>query len=315
MNPIIADIFLPVAAMEVNAIVIISIGIFVGIISGFFGVGGGIIAVPFLFVFLEIPFHIAIGSSLAFLIGTCISGAYRHHRLENVRYRIGTVFMIGSFIGVELGANMVEIIKNTGSFEIKGRFLTASDVIISFIYIIMLISVSILMYFESKSKPRGSRDLKDSVAMESIYVKKLNNLFPPPYIKFRESDRIISIWLVISISIVVGFITGLLGVGGGFLLVPAMVYLLNLRTKTAIGTSLFSIILSSIFGTFSHTIKGNVDIVLVIILLLGSTIGAQFGAAATRKFRGPQIRFYFSILTFIAAVMSSIKLFFILFGR
>jgi uncharacterized membrane protein YfcA len=311
----IIDIDLPVLGLHVEGIILIIIGLLVGVVSGFFGIGGGIIVVPLLFVFLDIPFNVAIGSSLALIIGTCISGTYRHRLLGNVRYRIGIVFMFGSFFGVEFGANALQVIMNSGSIILNGKLLPISDIIISGIYIVLLSSVGLLMYFESKNKPRESRDLSDCNTMEHIFIKRIKSAFPGPYIKFRDSDMKISVWMILILSVTVGFVTGLLGVGGGFLLVPAMVYLMNLRTKTAIGTSLFSIILSSLFGTYTHTVKGNVDIVLVIILLIGSTIGAQFGAIATRKFRGPRIRFYFSVLTFLAAFMSAIKLCLIVFQK
>lgn len=299
---------LPITGVPVPALGLIALGLAVGFISGFFGIGGGIIAVPMLKFFFNVPFHIAIGSSLALIIGTSISASYRHHQLGNIDYRMGLVLMAGTFLGIEGGAGTLELFKSVGCVSIRGREMPFSDLVISIIYIVLLYFVGVLIFRESRASKREARDVRDSMAMRSLFGRYFRSIRLRPMIRFESADREISIWMLLLLCITVGFIVGLLGVGGGFILVPAMIYLLGVRTKIAIGTSLFSIIFGAMYGTFTHTVKGNVDIVLVLMLLIGSTVGAQFGATATRRFKGPQIRFYFSLLTFIAALMSTVKL-------
>ncbi len=302
------DVYLPLTDLYVDGAALIALGLVVGFISGFFGVGGGIIAVPMLYIFFNIPFPIAIGSSLALIIGTCISASYRHHHFGHIDYKMGLIFMIGAFIGIESGARVIQVFKQMGGISILGKTIPAPDFAISLIYITLLFCIGILMFRENRNIKRKSLGIMNSVIVKNFLIERFRNFHPRPRVKFESAGIHVSLWTVLSISLIVGFVTGLLGVGGGFILVPAMIYILKVSTKIAIGTSLFSIILGALYGTLTHTVKGNVDIVLVTVLLVGSAVGAQFGAAATRKIEGPRIRFYFSILTFIAALMSAVKL-------
>ncbi len=304
----ILDIYLPIADMHVEGIGLIALGLVVGFISGFFGVGGGIIAVPMLYIFFNVPLHIAVGSSLALVIGTCVSASYRHHQQGNIDFKMALVFMAGTLIGVEFGASIVQALKHAGAIRIAGKTIPAADFTISIVYVALLSLVGALMFRESRNTHRKTRELRDSIVLRNLLVEWFRGFSPRPKIKFASAGKHVSFWTVFFISITVGLTTGMLGVGGGFILVPVMIYLIKVPTKIAIGTSVFSIILSGLYGTLSHTIKGNVDIILVIVLLLGSAIGAQFGAAATRKFQGHQIRFSFAVLTFVAALMSAVKL-------
>ena len=307
------DVYLPITDMHVEGAALIILGLIVGFISGFFGVGGGIIAVPMLFIIFNIPFPVAIGSSLALIIGTSISASYRHHQHGNIDFKMGFVFMTGTVLGVEAGAWVIQGLKKIHEISIAGKTISATDLIISIIYILLLSTVGMLIFRESRNAKRKTRSIRESVILKNFLVEWFRGFSLKPQIRFASAGKYVSFWTVLWLSIFVGAIQGMLGVGGGFILVPVMIYLLKVPTKIAIGTSLFSIILGSLYATFTHTIKGNVDIVLVTILLVGSAVGAQFGAAATRKFQGPSIRFSFSILTFFAAVMAAIKLIIIVF--
>ena len=175
---------------------------------------------------------------------------------------------------------------------------------------------SLRSWDESRTAARNSEGLRESAVMKSLFLELVHSLKLRPRVKVCDvEDIVVSFWMIFFLSIVVGTVTGLLGVGGGFILVPAMIYIMRMRTTVAVGTSLFCIIFGSLYGTFTHTVKGNVDIVLVLVLLLGSTAGAQVGAIATKKCRGPRIRFYFSIMTFFAAALSAAKLLWTVFRR
>ena len=302
------EIHLPICGIYVSGLVLIVLGLGIGFMSGFFGVGGGIIAVPMLHAFFNIPYPIAIGSSLALIIGTSVSAAYRHHIHNNINYKLALVFVVGTLPGVELGARVIQNFKNLGSFHLGGSTFNTADFIISFVYMLLLCVVGELMFRESRVSKATSRNIRDSEAMKGIFLSRIHGVRARPIIRISiEDDSVISFWIILALSIGVGFITGFLGVGGGFVLVPALVYLMRIRTRIAVGTSTVCIIFSSLYGTLTHTIKGNVDIVLVVILLVGSTVGAQFGAIAMRKCSGPVIRFYFSILAFGAAIIAASK--------
>jgi len=283
----------------INCIVFIGTGFIIGILSGLFGVGGGFLLVPLLNIVFSVPYNIAIGSSLLQMVGTSASSTLKHRGYGYIDYKLAGFILIGSIIGVELGARVLMHLKNLGIITINASTISTMDFWINIIYIILLSLVGTSMFLESKKAkkraPRGG-------IVDTIYSQKIQNIKIPPIISLPTSKiESISLWNLIFLGFGVGVLSGLLGVGGGFIMSPALIYLIGVPTSVAIGTDLFQIIFASGYGAITHLLKGNIDFRLVGCILTGSLVGSQLGAMLNKKLRGAHIRYYFSLLIFFAA--------------
>jgi len=283
-------------------------GFVIGVLSGLFGVGGGFLLVPLLNIIFNVPYNIAIGSSLLQMVGTSAASSLKHRGYGNIDYKLAGFILMGSIIGVELGARVLMRLKNLGTITINTSTISIMDFWINIIYIILLSLVGISMFLEGKKAkkraPRGG-------IVDTIFSQKIQNIKIPPIIYLPTSKiESISIWTLIFIGFGVGILSGLLGVGGGFIISPALIYLIGIPTSLAIGTGLFQIIFVSGYGALTHFFKGNVDFALVACILVGSLIGSQLGAKIHNKLRGAYIRYYFSLLIFFAAGIILIKFLF-----
>lgn len=257
-------------------------------------------------VVFNIPYNVAVGSSLAMILGTSVVATLRHGKLGNVDYKLGILMIVGAAIGIEAGAALLQLLKEMGSIVVAGRPLAAMDFYLSLAYILLLLSIGTMMYGESRVA-RKNNPGKGSV--DSALIRRIHNISFPPIVALPQSEiASLSFWVILTLAFSIGLLVGFMGVGGGFILMPAFIYFLGIPTNIAVGTSLFQIIFSAGFGTFTHAIKGNIDMVLVIMLLLGSIIGAQSGALATKKIPAAQIRYYFSIIVYISALLVASKL-------
>lgn len=300
------NILSPTANTDMLILGLITLGLVIGFLSGLFGVGGGFLLVPMLNVIFNIPYNIAVGSSLAMILGTSISATIRHSRLGNVDYKLGLFMIGGTALGVEIGAKIIQIIKEMGTIVILDCQMAALDFYLPLAYIVLLGSVGTMIFRES----RASRKSHTGVgSMDNSFIRMIHSISFPPTVTLPKSGiNKLSLWVLVALAFTVGLLAGFMGVGGGFILMPALIYAIGIPTTIAIGTSLFQFMFSAGLGTFTHVIKGNVDIFLVIILLLGSIIGAQFGALATQKIPVARIRYYFSILLYSGALVVAIKL-------
>ena len=292
----------------INCIGFIGAGFIIGIFSGLFGVGGGFLLVPLLNAVFGVPYNIAIGSSLFQMVGTSAAASLKHRDYGNIDYKLAGFILMGSIIGVESGARTLMWLKSVGTIMIHGSLISKMDLWISIVYIILLSLVGISMFLESKKAkkraPRGG-------VVDTIFSQKIQNVKIPPLISLPISNiEYISIYYLIALGFGVGILSGLLGIGGAFIMNPALIYLFGVPTSIAIGTSLFQTIFVSGYGAITHFFKGNVNFALVACILVGSLVGSQLGAKIHNRLRGAHVRYYFSLLIFFAAGIILIKFLF-----
>ena len=291
----------PIAGVTVDPIALMVIGFIVGVLGGFFGVGGGFLAAPFMF-WIGVPMNFVVGTDLAHMTGKSIVAFKRHRALGHVDVKLGAWMIMGTMIGVEIGAHVIEALEARESV----------DLVIGIIYIVILSLVTVFTAYEAIRSLRMMQaekmDAKDVVGFQGI-AKRISSIKIPPMISFPASGiESISIWSVLGVGLFTGVLSGMLGVGGGFIRMPMLVYVLGIPTHVAVGTDLFEIIFSAGYGTLTHAIKGNVDIIMALVMQTGAAIGAQIGAVSTQYFTGPRIRLFFSFLPLIGIVMVLLRL-------
>jgi len=302
------EVTLPVVGMKVSVIALIGLGVAVGFVSAFFGVGGGIISVPMLNILFGIPYNFTVGTSPAVIFGTTISGTLSHRRLAHVDHKLGLFMIAGAMVGVECGARVVEALKHTGNLRIAAHDIQAVNFVLPSVYAVILVVMGILFFRESVRRRRQLRTDPNAPFVAPLSQKVQSALWAPRISLPASGIKQISIWTILIFGLTEGFVAGLLGIGGGIVLVPVFIYLMGVPTAVAIGTSVFEIMFASGLATFSHASKGNCDLVLAACLLVGSTLGAQLGAYVTRKLRGVYIRQAFGILACCTAIVVVVKL-------
>jgi uncharacterized membrane protein YfcA len=290
------EIYLPIAGMSINFFLILGIGGLVGFLSGLFGVGGGFLLTP-LMMMIGIPPAVAAASDSNQIVAAASSGAFAHWRLGNVDFKMGLIILAGGITGGTIGVQFVKVLRAAGNFEF----------VMKVVYVLMLGLVGGAMFMESLRTILRSRKEPAAEAAE-VSEPKLGRLFGklPLKMHFHRSGLHTSAIFPFSIGTIVGIMAALLGVGGGFIMVPAMIYIIGMPTIAAIGTDLFQIVLTSANVTLQQAfVNKTVDLLLALILLFGSTIGAQFGALAGKRLKGEQIR----ILLAIIVLALTVKLF------
>ena len=288
------DVFLPIAQVFVNPVEILLLSALVGILSGLFGVGGGFLMTPLL-IFMGIPPATAVGTESVQILGSSVSGAMAHGLKKNIDYEIGIFLLIGGIFGSTIGVILFNFLKESGNI----------DLIIKFLYILFLAIIGTLMFIESTISL-----LRDNKVEISSRKRKRSFLdYLPLKLKFRQSKIFISILLPIFVGIFVGFLSSFMGVGGGFVMVPAMIYIFGMGTVIAIGTSLFQIVFVTLNVTILHaTFNYSVDLILAIFLLVGGVIGAQYGSKFTSRFKGEQIRILLALIVLMVCIKMGIEL-------
>ena len=276
-------IYLPIAEMSVNIFLILGMGGAVGFLSGLFGVGGGFLMTP-LFIFIGVPPPVAVGTEANQIVASSVSGVLAHWRRANVDFKMGFVLLLGGFIGSSLGVILFKYLQNLGQL----------DLVIKLSYVIFLGIIGFLMLWESSRTIIRSR----SAAARRGKLHQHNWFHGLPFkMRFRKSKLYISAILPFLIGAAVGVLSAIMGVGGGFIMVPAMIYLLGMPTSLAIGTSLFQIIFVTANVTFLQALTvQTVDILLAVLLLTGAVIGAQFGSKYSVRMKGEQLRALLALL-------------------
>lgn len=279
------QIYLPIAEVSVNAYLLLGMGGIVGVLSGMFGVGGGFLMTPLLF-FIGIPPAVAVATGTTQIVASSFSGVLAHLRRKTVDLRMGTVLLAGGMFGAGLGVLVFNYLKALGQV----------DLLVTLFYVVFLGVIGTLMFFESLRAIRRAR--KAGGAGPAVKRRQRNWVHVLPFkMRFRTSGLYISIIPPVLIGVSVGILTAIMGVGGGFIMVPAMIYLLGMPTKVVIGTSLFQIIFVTAFTMMLHAITNQtVDVVLGVLLLLGGVIGAQIGARIGVKLKAEQLRILLAIL-------------------
>lgn len=290
------DIYLPIANLSVDAFVIVLLGGLVGILSGMFGVGGGFLTTPLL-IFYGIPPTVAAASASTQVTGASISGVSAHMRRKGVDFRMGAVLVVGGIFGTMIGTVLFQILQNWGQI----------DTVINVLYVLMLGSIGSMMARESWTSVRAVRSGKPLPARKRRHHPLVANL--PMRWRFYRSGLYISPIAPFALGLLTGILTMLLGVGGGFIMVPAMLYLLGMGAQVVVGTSLFQILFVTIASTMMHSMTTRaVDIVLAALLLLGSVTGAQLGAKFAQRMRPEYLRLALAAMVLLVAVRMALGL-------
>lgn len=271
--------YLPIAEMSVNIWIFIGMGAAVGFLSGLCGVGGGFLMTPLL-MFSGIPSAVAVGTEAAQIVASSVSGALAQWRRNNVDVKMGTLLLAGGILGTSFGVQVVGILRRLGHFEL----------FVSLCYVTFLGVIGTLMMIESINAMRESANRIPGKSRRVRHHNWLHGL--PLKMRFHRSKLYISAIPPVVIGIFVGFLAGIMGVGGGFIMVPAMIYLLRMPTNVVVGTSLFQIVFVTAVTTVLHAKQNfTVDVVLALLLMVGGVVGAQLGAAAGERLKGEQLRF------------------------
>jgi uncharacterized membrane protein YfcA len=284
------DIYLPIAELSVNLLVIVGMGALVGFLSGMFGVGGGFLMTPFL-IFYGIPPAVAVASSATQITGASVSGALAHWRRGGVDLKMGVVLIFGGIVGSVLGSFLFRYLQRVGQV----------DVVISLVYVIFLGGIGGMMLKEASAsliaKRRGAKR-RTGARRHHPLVAAL-----PMRSRFYQSGLFISPLAPFLLGVAVGALTIIMGIGGGFIMVPAMIYLLGMPAAVVVGTSLFQIVFVTAAATLLHAVNSqSVDIVLAVMLLLGGVVGAQLGARAAQRLAGEQLRLALSLVVLAVAI-------------
>ncbi len=293
------NVYLPVAEMQFNALILVAIGFSVGVLGGFFGVGGAWVVTPALNIF-GFPMAYAIGTDLAHIFGKSIVATAKHRKMGNVDMKLGILSIIGSVIGVEFGAQSVMWLTKRG----------LAGPVVRYTYMVMLFGLGVYMlydYFtkEKRAAAKAARVVNPGAA--AMAPRKAWNL--PPMIHFPASGITISFWTVMGVFFFTGYLSGFLGVGGGFIRMPALIYLIGCPTAIAVGTDLFSVVFAGAYGCWTYGAKGAVDIIAAVYMLAGAAIGAQIGVTAVKYIRGYGIRLLFAIMIILAGSSVTLKQF------
>jgi uncharacterized protein len=292
--------FFPISGAHISPIYLGIVGFVIGILGGFFGVGGSFIAGPALRV-VGLDWSFAVGTDLAHIVGKSVVAVRQHRAFGNVDLKLGLIMAIGTIVGAEIGAQLIQMLKRAGNVNL----------IVSIVSIVVYVSISTFMIWESRKtlaakKPMPSATGKGNKKDHSAFMhvsRAIQRLKLRPMIELPTSGITISLWVILLVAFVGGLFSGFLGGGAGYIRMPSMVYVLGIPTHLAVGTDLFEIIISASYGTFTHAIKGNVDILIALVMHTGAAIGAQIGAICTQYFAGPKIRLAFVPLPLIGAAI------------
>ena len=291
--------FFPISNTHISPIYLAVVGFLIGILGGFFGVGGSFIAGPALRL-MGVEWNYAVGTDLAHIVGKSIVAARQHRLLGNVDLKLGLFMAIGTIGGAECGAQLIQALKRAGNVNI----------VVSWVSIIVYFSIAMFMLWESQKtlrsdnkRSRRSHPREDRSAFGPV-TQKIQRLKLWPTISLPTSGiEKISLWTILLVAFIGGLFSGFLGGGAGYIRMPSMVYVLGIPTHLAVGTDLFEIVISASYGTFTHAMKGNVDILIALVMHTGAVIGAQIGVVATQYFAGPKIRLAFVPLPLIGAAI------------
>ena len=294
--------YMPIAGVEIFWPGMVLIGFSVGVIGGFFGMGGAWMVTPGLNI-LGFPMAFAIGTDIAHIAGKSMISTIRHSKFGNVDYKLGLVMLAGTFVGIECGAQLVMYLERIGMVGSVVRW-----VYVGFLFLISL------MVFSDYAKARRKKKMGVGEGEKGVegftWYKTLHKIKIPPMMHFKVGGIYCSAWLPIIVSYVTGVLAGFLGIGGGLLRMPALVYFIGCPTHIAVGTDLFEVMISGLYGAFTYTLKGRIELVAVFVMLTGAAIGAQIGTVATKYSKGYGIRIAFGcavLCCMISIILKQLK--------
>ena len=293
------SLYLPLAGNSINIFLLFGLGGLVGFLSGVFGVGGGFLMTPLL-IMVGIPSTVAAASDSNQIVAASTSASYAHYRLGNVDIKMGIFLIIGGVLGGTLGVQFIKLLRAMGN----------ADFVIKITYVVMLGVIGFYMFAESlqsmRKKPVDSPRV-EAPAKVSLYNRMIQAL--PYQMKFEKSGVVLSPLLPLILGVFVGILAAIMGVGGGFIMVPVMVYMLRMPMHVVVGTSLVQILFTCINVTIMQSISNHtVDLILAIILLLGSTLGAQFGVRLSRRLKADQLKILLASIVLLVMVQMLVSL-------
>jgi uncharacterized protein len=290
-------LYMPIAGVNIFWPGLVLIGFSVGTIGGFFGMGGAWMVTPGLNI-LGFPMAFAIGTDMAHMAGKSMISTMRHAKFGNVDYKLGFIMVFGTFFGIECGAQLVMYLERLGRVESVVRY----------VYIVFLALIAFMVFYDYakavKKKRQGAAE-GDRGAEGITWYKAFHKINIPPMVHFKTAGFTCSAWLPCAVSFLTGVLAGFLGIGGGLFRMPALVYLIGCPTHIAVGTDLFEVMISGLYGAFTYSLKGRIELVAVFVMLTGAAIGAQIGTVATKYAKGYGIRVAFGI-TVLACMVSII---------
>lgn len=296
-------ILMPISGVTIFWPGLIILGVGVGIIGGFFGMGGAWMVTPGLNI-LGFPMAFAIGTDIAHMAGKSLISTMRHGKFGNVDYKLGLIMLVGTVVGFEVGAQMIMWLERLGSVEVVVRWIYIA--LLAFIAWTVFHDVAKRRAKEAAAASKGER--LDTQATGIEWHRTLHKIRIPPMVHLRAAGITCSAWLPIIVSFLTGWLAGILGIGGGLIRMPALIYLVGCPTHVAVGTDLFEVAISGLYGAATYTYKGRTELVAALIMLVGAAIGAQVGAVATKYIKGYGIRIAFGLAVVGCALSILLKL-------
>jgi len=296
-------VMMPIAGVKIFWPGLIILGVGVGIIGGFFGMGGAWMVTPGLNI-LGFPMAFAIGTDIAHMAGKSLISTMRHGKFGNVDYKLGLIMLVGTVVGFEAGAQMVMWLERLGSVEMIVRYL----------YLFLLAFIAWMVFHDAAKRKKKEREAikagreVDKLATGVEWHKTFHKIKIPPMVTLKEAGIHCSAWLPIMVSFITGWLAGILGIGGGLIRMPSLIYILGVPTHVAVGTDLFEVMISGLYGAATYTFKGRTELLAAIIMLVGASIGAQIGAVATKYIKGYGIRLAFGLAVIGCAISIVLKL-------
>jgi uncharacterized protein len=291
--------YFPISGVTIDPFFLVGLGFIIGILGGFFGVGGSFLAGPALFTLGGLPMNFVVGTDLLHIVGKSIVAARKHGLLGNIDIRLASVMVIATIGGSEIGVQAIDALKRIAKV----------DLVVGSVTILVLVSISVFVSIESWQALRMSggrksgRQHDDKQAFRFISAWTHSIDWEPTMRLPHSGIKKISVWAILIVSFVGGIFSGFLGGGAGYIRMPCLVYLLGVPTHIAIGTDLFEVVVSAGYGSFRHAMSGNVDVLIALIMQTGAAVGAQIGAVLTQYFNGPRIRMAFAPLPIIGAIL------------
>jgi len=282
-------IYLPIAGRAISVFLLLGLGGLVGFLSGLFGVGGGFLLTPLL-IMIGVPPTVAAASDSNQIVAASASGTYAHARAGSVDFKMGTLLLVGGIVGGSIGVWFVKFLRSLGE----------ADFAITVIYVVMLGGIGSYMFQESLTALRGKRRAATAEApvRPSAYARMVQSL--PWKVHFSRSNVTLSLLMPLGLGLLVGILSALMGVGGGFIMVPVMVYLLRMPMHVVVGTSLFQIMFTCINVTILQAkVNHTVDFVLALLLLVGSVVGAQVGAKVSKRLKADQLKILMAVIVLV----------------
>lgn len=292
--------YMPIAGVKIFWPGLVLIGFSVGVIGGFFGMGGAWMVTPGLNI-LGFPMAFAIGTDIAHIAGKSMVSTFRHSKFGNVDYKLGFVMVVGTMAGIEVGAQLIMYLERLGTV----------GSVVRWVYVFFLAMIAWLVFYDYyKAVQKKKKGHVGEHGAEGItWYKSLHKINIPPMIHFKASGFTCSAWLPIGVSFLTGVLAGFLGIGGGLLRMPALVYLIGCPTHIAVGTDLFEVMISGMYGAFTYSLKGRIELVAVFVMLTGAAIGAQIGTVATKYAKGYGIRIAFGLAVLCCMISIILKQF------